>query len=317
MGMMHASDRLTFALLGTGALGGYYGSRLVAAGEEIHVLARSDAAVIRERGLTVVSGGTTETFRIPVYDRPEAMPRADVALVCIKSTQNDALPDLLPPVLKPEGVVVLLQNGLEEEAKAAAVVGEDRVYGGVCFLCANKTGPGTILHLDYGKIVLGRYTPDGAPGGLAPVMEAVAAAFERAGIPVTCTDHLRDARWRKLVWNIPYNGLSVVLQATTDALMGDPGLRREVAALMDEVRALAAGEGIAIPASFRDTMLDHTEAMQPYKTSMMLDYDRKTPLELQALYRDPLAAGQRQGVVAPRIAWLEAALTFLDRRNRG
>lgn len=308
---MTGPDGISFAVVGAGALGGYYGARLVRAGYAVRFLCHSDGAYVREHGLTVETGGERWRLKVEAYDRPCDMPPADVALVCLKTTANQRLPELLPPMLKPDGVAVLLQNGLEEESRAAGVVGPDRVYGGLCFLCANKVGPGHVIHLDYGRIVLGRYRPGGASGGVTPVMERLADAFDRAGIPVSCTDNLREARWRKLVWNIPYNGLSVVLRAETDALMAHPGIRTEVCALMDEVRALAEGEGYAIPVEFRDQMLADTARMQPYKTSMMLDYERGKPMEVDAIYRDPLSAGKRNGVAAPKIAQLAAMLDFL------
>lgn len=310
-------SKLSFAVVGTGALGGYYGARLVQAGFLVHFLCRSDGAFIRQHGLTVTSGGERATLRVMAHDRVEDLPPVDIVLVCLKTTENHLLPVLLPPILKPASLVVMLQNGLEEEAKVAAVVEADRVIGGLCFLCANKAGPGCVVHLDYGKILLACYQKDGYSGGITPEMRDLEAIFMRAGIPTSCAENLREARWRKLVWNIPYNGLSVILGARTDALMACAETRSEVTALMDEVLALAAAEGHLIPESFRDQMLADTERMQPYKTSMMLDYERKKPMEIQAIYRDPLAAGRRVGMSLPRIAQMEAMLSFLDQRNRG
>ncbi|MCB1068845.1 MAG: putative 2-dehydropantoate 2-reductase [Kiritimatiellae bacterium] len=309
-------SKLSFAVVGTGALGGYYGFRLVRAGYPVHFLCRSDGAYIRQHGLTVTSGGERVTRQVMAYDRSADMPQVEVVLVCLKTTENHRLRELLPPMLKPSSLVVMLQNGLEEEAKAAAVVGADRVIGGLCFLCANKVGPGHVVHLDYGRIVLGQYTPEGRPGGVTPGMKQLASAFVAAGIQATGTDCLRLARWEKLVWNIPYNGLSVLLGAETDVLMACAPVRHQIEVIMEEVRSLAAADGHHIPETFPARMLMDTERMKPYKTSMMLDYERGNPMEISALYRDPLAAGLRGGAAAPCIAQIEAMLSLLDQRNR-
>lgn len=208
------------------------------------------------------------------------------------------------------------QNGLDVEEEAAALVGPDRVLGGLCFLCANKTGPGCILHLDYGRILFGEYRPGGAPGGVTPRLRAVAGCFGAAGIPVDTTDHLRHARWKKLMWNIPYNGLCVLLGCTTDRIMQHPSTRALVTGIMCEVLALAAADGCLIEASFADKMRTDTDRMQPYKPSMLLDYERGRPLEIEAIYTQPLRVAEATGTPAPTIRMMEQMLRFLDQDQR-
>ena len=219
----------SYAIIGTGALGGYYGGRLAHAGLDTHFLLRSDYEHVRAHGLRIDS--VQGNFLLPsvqAYRDPADLPACDVAVVCLKSTQNDVLAELLPKVVKPDGVVLVLENGLHPERDAAAVVGADRVLGGLCFLCSNKIGPGHIDHQDFGHIDMGRL-------GETPGLEAIVADFNDAGIQTRAVEDLTLSRWRKLVWNVPYNGLSVVLNATTDQLIDNPASLSLVEQLMQEV----------------------------------------------------------------------------------
>jgi len=317
MGAKHASG-FRYAVVGTGALGGFYGARLQQGGAELHYLLHRDYDHVKQHGLVVESvEGDFTLPQVNAYQRVADMPTCDVVIVALKTTQNHFLNELLLPIVKPDGVVLVLQNGLGVEAEVAQIVGSDRVLGGLCFLCSNKVGPGHIHHLDYKKIAMGEYKPDNSPGGVSDRMKAIAADFERAGIPIDLADDLVLARWKKLMWNIPFNGLSVILNATTDAMMQDPHARTLATRLMEEVQQGAAAQGRQVPDAFLQQMLDHTDAMKPYRTSMKIDYDEQRPLEVEAMYGNPLQAAKAAGVQLLRIEVLYQQLKFLDQQNRG
>ena len=312
-----ASTPRRYAIVGTGAIGGYYGAKLQQAGGEVHFLTRSDYEVIRQQGLTVESPeGNFQLGEVRAYCDVANMPACDVVIVALKTTQNQVLGELLPPLLKPDGVVLVLQNGLGVEDEVAEWVGGDRVLGGLCFICSNKVGPGQIHHLDYGAIALGEYRPDYKPQGVTQRMRAIAHDFERAKIPMQFHEDLLLARWKKLVWNIPFNGLSVVLDAKTDRLITDSNSRHAVESLMAEVVAGARACGREIPGAFVEEMLKTTEKMPPYLTSMKLDFEAKRPLEIEAILGTPLRRGTAAGARLPQMDLLYQQLTVLDRYNR-
>ncbi|MDY6941287.1 MAG: putative 2-dehydropantoate 2-reductase [Cyanobacteriota bacterium] len=307
------SDR-SYAILGTGAIGGFYGARLQQAGLDVRFLLRSDYEVVRDRGLEIESPHGDFTLpKVNAYNTVSAMPECDVAIVALKTTQNHLLPELLPPVLKKNGVVLVLQNGLGIEAEVAAIVGSDRVVGGMCFICSNKVGPGRICHLDYGMVSIGSYAPEDRPCGITMAMGQIAGDFKRADIPVKPESDLLLARWRKLVWNIPFNGLSVVLDATTDELLADDGTRRCVEQLMYETLSIAARYYRLIPREFVREMFALTTKMQAYKTSMKLDYEAGRPMEVEAILGNPYRAAKQVGVSVPRLEMLYEQVKFLDR----
>lgn len=306
-----------YAVLGTGALGGFYGIRLQQAGCEVHFLLHRDFQQVQQRGLVLESPqGNIHLPQVNAYPSVSTMPRCQVVIVALKSIHNAVLAEWLPQVLADDGFVLVMQNGLNLEPAIAKIVGNERVMGGLCFLCSNKVGPGQIRHLDYGAVTLGDYGTkagtDYQPQGITARMQRVAADFRRAGIPVHLIEDLLLARWKKLVWNIPFNGLSVVLNAQVDALIQHPDTQALSLALMHEVVAIAASQGREIPADFVQTMLADTLKMKPYRTSMKLDYDSGRPMEITALYANPLQVARQYQVPAPRITLLYQQLQFLN-----
>jgi 2-dehydropantoate 2-reductase len=303
--------------LGTGALGGFYGARLCRAGCDVRFLLHSDFEHVRQHGLVVDSkDGDFVLPRVHAYRDVRDMPRCDVVAVAVKATQNHLLPSLLPPVLADDGVVLLMQNGLGGEEEAARAAPGHIVVAGLCFLCSNKVGPGHIRHSDYGAVRFAQYSSDGAAAGVGDCMRAIAQDFATAGIEVDLLEDLLLARWQKLVWNVPISGLSVVLDADTRALMADPHTRALAEDIMREVVAGARSCGRHIDDSFVQKMIDMTVAMAPYRASLKVDFDDHRPMEVEAIYGNPLRAGQQAGARMSLVETLYRQLKFLDERNR-
>lgn len=161
---------------------------------------RSDYEYVCKHGLVVESPDGDFTLpQVNAYENVAQMPRCDVVAIALKTTQNHLLPQLLPQVLKDDGVVLVLQNGLGIEEQVAHIVGSHRVIGGLCFICSNKVEPGHIRHLNYKEIILGEYAPNYHPGGITQRMRQYAHDFESADIPIQLAEDLLQARWQKLV----------------------------------------------------------------------------------------------------------------------
>ena len=303
----------SYAIIGTGALGGFYGARLQRAGCDVHFLLHTDYEHVARHGLICESkDGDFALPRVNAYRDVRDMPRCDVVVVALKAMQKHLLPELLPPVVKDGGAVLVMQNGLGGDEEVAKIVGPQRVMGGLCFLCSNKVGPGHIRHLDYGHVVLSEFSQR----GVSERMRGIADDFQRAAIPIQLAEDLAIGRWQKLVWNIPYNGLSVILNATTAELMADPHTRVLAEQIMWEVVTDAAACGRCIAPDFVQEMLDRTDRMKPYRTSMKIDFDERRPMEVEAIFGNPLRATQQAGAKSPLIETLYRHLKFLDARNR-
>lgn len=307
---------LSYAVIGSGALGGYYGGRLAHAGAEVHFLCHSDYEHIAAHGLVVESTqhGDITLPRVHAYRSVADMPRCDVVLVGLKTTSNALLGELLPGVMKDGGAVLTLQNGLGAEDACAAVVGADRVMGGVCFLCSNKVGPGHIRQTRFDHIKLGEFGSRGVSGR----MRQVASDFGRGGVRVALAADLAGARWDKLVWNVPYNGLCAVLGVDCVALMADEHGAALCEALMREVVSAAqAAAGHTIEEAHVQTMLGNTRKMEAYKPSMQIDRELGRPMEVEAIYGEPVRRAEAAGVAVPRMRVLYEQLKVLAARHAG
>lgn len=301
------------AIVGSGAIGAFYGCMLARAGIDVRFLLRSDLAAVRREGFRIL--GHAGEFRI---ERPTAATTSaelgpvDLVIVAWKNTANHQLATVLPPLLHAGTAVLTLQNGLGNEETIAALIGAERVFGGVCFVGINRTAPGVIANPVEGSIAIGEFN---RPAG--PRLREIAALFERGGIKVATTESLAEMRWRKLIWNIPFNGLSVAAgEATTDDILGDDALRKLARDLMDEVRAIAAAEGHVIPAEFADYNIDRTYRLKAYKTSTLLDYAAGREIEIDAIWGEPVRRARALGVSAPRLEMLHATIRALAAKRR-
>lgn len=306
--------RLKYAVIGTGAIGGYYGGKLARAGQDVHFLLHSDYDHVKENGLRIDS--TDGNFHIPdpnAYHKTADMPVCDVILVALKSTNNALLKELLPPLLHKNTVVILIQNGLGLEADLQKDFPDLNIAGGLAFICSAKKGPGHIAHYDEGKINMGSYscTDDS-------ILKEVCSDFRNAGVKTNLLE-LETARWMKLVWNIPYNGMTVVMNATTDQLMNNPSMEGLLYELMLEVvrGANHVGKGrFTIPESYAKEILDMTRTMTPYSPSMKLDYDFKRPMEIDYIYTRPIIEALKAGYKMSKVEMLEKQLRYLEAQNR-
>lgn len=307
-----------YAVIGTGAIGGYYGAKLAAAGHEVHFVARADLDVLRRDGLRVDSpGGDLVLPDVSVLAAPGEVPPVDVVLLTTKTSADEPGTALVAPLAAAGATVVLMQNGLGIEDRLAADLPGTTVLGAMCFMCSNRIAPGHIRHLDYGAVTVGEHAPgEPAGAGLTGAVTAFADDLAAAGVTARPIPDLMAGRWRKLVWNIAFNGLSVVLDAGTDELMADPAARALVVELMHEVTDAAAACGHPIEDAFIDEMVATTDAMTPYKTSMKLDAEAGRPLEIDAIYQAPVDAARAAGAAMPRTEAILAQLRFLDTRNR-
>lgn len=303
-----------WAIVGVGGVGGLYAARLHAAGCAVHLVARSDAEALRTDGLHLTSPLGDVHARLPVHVTAETVPEVDVVVLATKTTATSAAGVARAIVDRHPGAALLvLQNGLGVEALAGAgLPAGSPVLGGMAFVCSQRIGPGRIEHLDFGPVSVGEHRPSGEAAGVTPAVAAAVADLEASGVGGVAIADLVLGRWRKLVWNVPFNGLTVVLRGTTESILADPAATDRVRTLMDEVRAGAAAVGRDIPAAFVDEMIATTRAMTPYAPSMRLDFDAGRPLELDAIYAAPLAAARAAGVDLPATAALLAELRALD-----
>src|SRR4051812_25950133 len=180
---------------------------------------RSDLAHVRTHGITLRErDGTRRSEKVAAFASTAEIGPVDVVLITLKTTANASLPALLPPLVGPGTLVVTLQNGLGNEEFAASLVGAERVLGGLCFIGVTREAPGELVgYHTPGAITLGEFGR-----AAADRTRALAELFQRAGVNCRAVDNLSEARWRKLIWNIPFNGLAVAAGGIpTDRILAD------------------------------------------------------------------------------------------------
>ena len=304
---------MRYGIIGTGAIGGYYGAKLAHAGQEVHFLLHSDYEYVKQHGLQVDScDGSFHLDDVNVYGQTKDMPACDVVLVGLKSVNNDKLPALLPPLLhdkvaKVKTLVVLIQNGIGVEEDVQKMFPDVQLAAGLAFICSAKTKPGLVSHQCYGSINLANYScRDEA------LMQAVVDEFREAGIETGLVEY-HEARWKKAVWNMPFNGMTVALHTQTDLLLKNASTRQLIREQMMEVVGAAQHLGVKnVDEAFVDKMIETTDAMTPYSPSMRLDYDFHRPMEIYYLYTRPLEMAREAGYRMPKLEMLEAELRFLE-----
>lgn len=305
----------SIAIVGAGALGGYYGTRLALAGNDVRFLLRSDLAPVRAEGITLRErDGIRRLERVAAFATTTEIGPVDVVLVTLKTTQHAALTGLLPPLLGADTLVVTLQNGLGNEERIAAQAGAERVLGGLCFIAVTREKPGELIgYHTPGALTLGEF---GRPA--AERTRWLAGLFQHAGVDCRAVDDLREARWRKLVWNIPFNGLAIAAGGiTTDRILAEPTLAAEVRALMEEIAGAARRFGYDFSPEFLQSQIDITPPMGAYKPSSLVDYLAGREVEVEAIWGEPLRQAQAAGIPMPRLAALYARLCELTKTRRG
>src|SRR5689334_13208408 len=179
---MTLPDKPVIAVVGTGAVGAYYGGRLAQHGHDVHFLLRADYDAVRRNGWTIRScdGDFTLPARtVHAYDDPAKMPRADLVVVTLKTTANDRFEPLIRPLIKDGTTILTLQNGLGNEERLAELFGAERVVGGMAFVCINRVSPGVVHHIAEGLITLGEF---GRP--VSPRVHQIAGMLRVSKVPV-------------------------------------------------------------------------------------------------------------------------------------
>ena len=299
---------MRYGIIGTGAIGGYYGAKLAHAGQEVHFLLHSDYEYVKQHGLQVDScDGSFHLDNVNVYQQAGDMPQCDVVLVGLKSVNNNKLQSLLSPLLHGETLVVLIQNGIGVEEDVQKMFPGVQLAAGLAFICSAKTQPGLVSHQCYGSINLANYSCQDEA-----LMQTVVDEFRAAGIETGLVEY-HEARWKKAVWNMPFNGMTVALHTQTDKLLKNPSTRQLIREQMMEVVRTAQHLGVKnLDESFVDKMIETTDAMTPYSPSMRLDYDFHRPMEIYYLYTRPLEIARASGCPMPKLEMLEAELRFLE-----
>ncbi|WP_130470721.1 ketopantoate reductase family protein [Candidatus Magnetaquicoccus inordinatus] len=317
---MHTSERPSAAdstlqpphilVVGSGAVGGYYGAQLAKAGAIVSTVQRSDYALVQEQGIHIDGLEGQSHFRpAAVLRQVEPLePAPDYIVVALKVLAEIDTAAIIAPAVAQKSVILLLQNGIECEQSIAEAFAQNEILSGLAFVCLSRTAPGRISHTCYGHLAIGRY-----PHGASAAAQQLAQLFTSVGTACTVSEQIGKERWKKLVWNAAFNPLSVLGRATTQEILENPATADLAARVMHEVCQIADAAGYPLPDDVVERNLAATRKMKPYKTSMLLDYLAGRPMEVEAILGNALRAAQRCSVEVPHLRALYGALSLLAR----
>jgi len=304
-----ASDNtIKVAVMGAGAVGGYFGGLLADGGADVTFIARGKRLeTLRTKDLTVKSWKGDFSIRVNASDDPEDVGPVDLVLFCVKSYDTESAIRQTLPMIGPQTNVLSLQNGIDNEDKIASVIGMGKVVAGVAYIGASAPEPGLILHRESGKIVFGEL--DGSVGERVTGLKAF---FDRHGLPADISPAMTTVLWTKLAWNAPFNAINTLVGGPVKAIIENPHTLELARLVTAEVVAVANASGLRIV--FEEAWERNVEFSRRYdvKTSMRQDYEAGKPLEHDALNGVIITKAATCGLQAPYNFALYALLSRLQ-----
>jgi len=302
------------AVVGAGAVGGYFGAMLARAGRRVTLVARpAQAAAIAREGLLLDKGGRVEAIPMAATTDLAAVADADLVLVAVKSTDTAAVARQLAAHLRPDAVVLSLQNGVENAATLAATV-RSRVVPAVVYVAASTPVPGTVRHHGRGDLRIGALDPTTTHDAAQYAqLQAIVAHFAAAEVGVTIAENVIAELWEKLMVNCAYNAISALAQATYAQLAAQPQVRALQESIVREVVAVAAADGIGLDldASLQ-AMARIAVAMPGQLSSTAQDVARRKPTEIDHLNGFVARRGRALGVPVPVNETLHALVRLVE-----
>ena len=304
---------MRIGVMGTGAVGGYFGSRLAAASNQVAFIARGPhLAAMQQRGLIVESPQGNLPVRDALFtDDPAQVGIVDLVLFCVKSYDTETAAANLEPLIGDRTIILSLQNGVDNADKIAQRWGQHRTLAGVVYIGAQVIQPGRILHSTGGKIVFGELD-----GQFHRTSRAVEQALSAAEIPCEANRDIRTVQWRKLLWNAPFCAISCLTRANVKEIIGSDSLTKLALDCMTEVRAAAKTQTIDLDPALFDETLRFSKGLGEFKPSMLQDLEAGKPLEVEAFNGIVVELLRRAGKEAPTNQVFYGTLKYLDNKLR-
>jgi 2-dehydropantoate 2-reductase len=303
---------MRIAIIGAGAVGGYYGARLAQAGHDVVFIARgASLEAIRARGLTVRSPLGDIEARVQAEEDPRRVGHVDLVVLAVKTYSNPQALPLIPPLVGPDTSVLSLQNGVDSADEIAAVTGPGPVLAGTTYIAATLVAPATVEHVgSLRRIILGeafgeRRVTDRVAG--------VTAVLSSADIQAESAVEVRIPVWEKFIFLAPIAGLTAAARLPVGPAWAQPAFRAACERAMAEVEALARHAGVAVADDVCVQKMRYLDASPPtMRSSMMVDLTSGRPLELEALIGTVVRRGRAAGIATPVMETLYGVLKPLE-----
>jgi 2-dehydropantoate 2-reductase len=300
---------MRIAVIGAGGVGGYFGARLAAAGEDVAFIARgAHLEAMRKDGLRIESSLGDLTLK-PVRAAPTPLELGaepfDLVVIAVKLWSTDEAIATVKSLAGPRSMVVSFQNGVGAIDALTKAFGPDRVLGGVCHIATAISAPGVIKHTG----TMERFTIGEPAGGLSPRVTALVETARRAKLNAIAADDIRRAIWEKFLFLATFSGVATLSRQPKSAIFADADLRRIYADALAEAIAVARASGIALPADHAETVMRFSEGLpDTMKPSLLHDFERGNRLEVEFLSGAVARIGAQHSVPTPVHRTIYAAL---------
>ncbi|MEI7602058.1 MAG: 2-dehydropantoate 2-reductase [Opitutae bacterium] len=296
---------MKIAIVGAGAVGGWYGGLLALKSHEVYFVTQRDYDIINQKGLCMRDAQGDKVVKIKkAYPDCMNIGVCDLIIIAAKSTANSTLPDFIKSLVGPNTLLLTLQNGMGNCETFASIIPAERIVAGLCFVCINRLSPGVVENTHSGYVRMAS-----AIGLPSEAVNQCVALFSDAGIDCQSEQSLNAVLWKKLCWNIPFNGLAIAAGGiTTDKIMAHDLLRERAIKLMKEVQAAADACGVPFRDEHIERQLKVTTGMGAYRPSSLIDYLEGREVEVEGLWGEPLRRGQAAGVSMPELARLKTEI---------
>jgi 2-dehydropantoate 2-reductase len=304
---------MRIAVMGTGAVGGFFGAKLAAASNDVAFVGRgAHLAAMRREGLTIESPqGNLHVDEALFTDDPTHIGKVDLILFSVKSYDTESTAQSLGPMISDETVILSLQNGIDNADKIKQLWPDALTLAGVVYIGSQLSRPGMIKHSTGGRIVFGELD-----GRVHQRTGAVEQLFSSAQILYEVSREIRHVQWRKLLWNAPFCAISCLTQATVKDIVESDSLTKLALDCMREVREAAKTQSIHLSPALFDETFAFSRTLGDFKPSMLQDLEAGKPLEFAAFNGIVVDLLKRAGKEAPTNQVFNAALQYLDKRVR-
>lgn len=303
---------MKFAVIGAGAVGGFYGALLSRSGQDVSFIARgAHREAMLARGLQILSAPEAVgdfTVRCPVESDPAKIGVVDVVIVAVKTYANAETFPTLRPLIGPKTLVLTLQNGVDSAEELAAVLGPGPVVGGATYIAGGIEAPGVIRHNGtHRRIVFGEYfTPAAA---LSDRVSALAAVLSAADIQTEAVPDIRPRLWEKFIYLAPMAAFTGAARLPIGPIWGDEFIREMFLRAVDEVEQIARASGIGVPAGVRHRITEYTAGVpKTMRSSLLIDLSQGKKIEVEALQGSVVRRGLAAGVPTPIMSALYSVL---------
>jgi len=298
---------MRIAVLGSGGIGGYYGALLAKAGHEVLFVARgAHLDAMRRQGLTVRTPDWESTSPVTAVTDTRILGPVELVLFCVKSYDTGPAAQALPPLMARDTTVLTLQNGVDNVAAIASVVGAEAMLAGAVYVALQLVAPGVILRTGgEGKVVLGELSRT-VPGRA----QRIATAFQQSDIPHQVSTDITRILWEKFLFIAGVGGVTALARSGIGPLLASPAGRLLLTTSCNEIEAAARAEGAQLPADAVDRVLAQAATLPPqWRSSMARDLDDGRRLEVDALSGAVVRRGLAHGIPTPIHRTITACLS--------